>query len=161
MAFDSKLQRQIMGHFATGVTVAGTVVDGETWGMTANAVTSLSLDPPLILLAVGRESQSQAKFQDSGCFALSILGEDQEDISNRFAFAGPKDFSGLETITAETGSPILKSCLGWLDCKVAEIIRGGDHDMFLGEIVAGECLDGKPLLYFGGGYRRIADANDA
>ena len=68
MAFDSKEQRRIMGKFATGVTVASTKLGDETWGMTANAVTSLSLDPPLVLLAVVRESQSHAKFKDAGCF---------------------------------------------------------------------------------------------
>ncbi len=69
MAFDPKKQRQIMGKFATGVTVASTVVDNETWGMTANAVTSLSLDPPLVLLAVARDSQSLQRFQQAGCYA--------------------------------------------------------------------------------------------
>jgi len=156
MAFDSKKQREIMGNFATGVTVASTVVDGENWGMTANAVTSLSLEPPLILLSVGSDSQSHTMFKTAGCFALNILGADQEHLSNRFASPGPREFEDLRTTVAETGAPIMLDAIGWLDCKVVEILPGGDHDIFIGEIQAGDCQDGDPLLYFSGGYRRIA-----
>ena len=166
MAFDSKEQRRIMGKFATGVTVASTVVGDETWGMTANAVTSLSLDPPLVILCVQKDSQSYDKFKDAGCFARSILSAEQPEISDRFAFKGPKDFSGLETATAMTGAPILRGALGWVDCKLSEVVPGGDHDIFIGEIVAGEAVDdddsasndsesGQPLLYFGGKYAEL------
>lgn len=156
MGFDSALQRKIMGRFATGVTVASTVVDGATWGMTANAVTSLSLQPPLVLMAVVRESQSRDMFAQGGCFALNILSAEQEVISNRFAFAGPKDFSGLETITAVTGAPILPDAIGWVDCRLRDILDGGDHDIFIGEILAGDFREAAPLLYFGGKYARLA-----
>ena len=152
MPFDSQLQRKIMGQFATGVTVASTCVDGETWGMTANAVTSLSLDPPLVLVAVARESQTHEKFKTAGCFALNILNDSQQEISDRFAFVGPKDFSGLDFKTAETGAPILKDSLGWVDCQLTEIVSGGDHDIFVGQIVAGEVGAGQPLLFYSGKY---------
>ena len=155
MSFDPKQQRRIMGMFASGVTVASTVVDGETWGMTANAVTSLSLDPPLVLLAIDRKSQSHAKFKQGGCFALNILSADQDEVSNRFASSGPKDFSGLEVSTAETGAPILADSLGWVDCKLVDVLAGGDHDIFLGEILAGDAAEGAPLLFFCGKYARI------
>jgi flavin reductase (DIM6/NTAB) family NADH-FMN oxidoreductase RutF len=158
VSFDSQAQRRILGKFATGVTVASTIVESETWGMTANAVTSLSLAPPLVLLAVVRESQSHTKFQAGGCFALNILAAEQEEISNRFAFAGPKDFTGLATTTAKTGAPILKDALGWVDCRLVEILRGGDHDIFIGEIVAGDARDGQPLLFFNGKYASLADS---
>ena len=107
MTFDSQEQRRIMGLFATGVTVVSTQHEEETWGMTANAVTSLSLDPPLVLVAVQRESQTHAKLKQAGCFAVNILSAEQEEISNRFAFKGPKDFSDLDFTTDVTGSPIL------------------------------------------------------
>lgn len=144
-----------MGKFATGVTVASTRIGDETWGMTANAVSSLSLDPPLVLLCVVRDSQSHDKFKEAGCFALNILAADQEDISNRFAFKGPKDFSGLDIKGAETGAPILEDALGWVDCKIREAITAGDHDILIGEILAGDARDGQPLLYFGGSYARL------
>lgn len=156
MSIDPTLQKKIMGRFATGVTVASTILDGNTWGMTANAVSSLSLDPSLVLLAVVRSSQSREIFTQAGCFALNILGAEQEELSNRFAFAGPKDFSGLETRTAVTGAPILAEALAWVDCRVADVVQGGDHDLFFGEIVAGDFRDGAPLLYFGGRYARLA-----
>ena len=155
MAFDSKEQRRIMGKFATGVTVASTIVDGDAWGMTANGLTSLSLDPPLVLLAVARDSQSLEKFKHGGCFALSILTSAQQEISDRFAFKGPKDFSGLESRVAETGAPILKEALGWVDCRVTDVLSGGDHDIFLGEIVAGDACEGDPLIYFSGNYAKL------
>jgi len=156
MSIDPSLQKKIMGRFATGVTVASTILDGNTWGMTANAVSSLSLDPSLVLLAVVRNSQSREIFAQAGCFALNILAVEQEDLSNRFAFVGPKDFSGLETRTAVTGAPILADALAWVDCRVADVVQGGDHDLLFGEIVAGDFREGAPLLYFGGRYARMA-----
>ncbi|MDA1055447.1 MAG: flavin reductase family protein [Planctomycetota bacterium] len=156
MALDSNEQRRILGKFATGVTVASTKVGDETWGMTANAVTSLSLDPPLVILCIQKEGQSRDKFEEGGCFALNILSAGQQEVSDRFAFKGPKDFSDLETITAETGAPILKDALGWVDCRLKEILPGGDHDIFIGEIVAGGAADdGSPLLYYGGKYAKL------
>ncbi len=87
---------------------------------------------------------------------MSILSTEQQEISDRFAFKGPKDFSGLDTKTAETGAPILDGALGWVDCKLKEILPGGDHDIFVGEIVEGEATDeGDPLLYFGGKYAKL------
>jgi flavin reductase len=137
--------------------VASTKIGDETWGMTANAVTSLSLDPPLVILCIQKEGQSRDKFERGGCFALNILSAEQREISDRFAFKGPKDFSGLETTSAETGAPILKDALGWVDCNLKEILPGGDHDIFIGEIVAGGAADnGAPLLYFSGKYAKLS-----
>lgn len=156
MAFDTKLQRQIMGRFATGVTVVTTVVDGEPWGMTANAVTSLSLDPPLVLFAVGKHGKSAAKFRSGACFAVNILRSDQEAASKSFAADGQAGFAELPTKTAVTGAPILAGTLGYVDCRVTEILAGGDHDIVVGEIVAGECFEGQPLLFFAGKYAQLA-----
>ena len=157
MTLDSKEQRRILGKFATGVTVASTKVGDETWGMTANAVTSLSLDPPLVILCIQKDGHSRDKFEQGGCFALNILSAHQQEISDRFAFKGPKDFSDLETTTAETGAPILKGTLGWVDCKLKEILPGGDHDIFIGEIVAAGAPDeGSPLLYYSGKYTQLS-----
>lgn len=158
MPLDSTEQRRILGKFATGVTVASTKVGDETWGMTANAVTSLSLDPPLVILCIQRDSLSHRKFKEGGCYALSILSAAQQDISDRFAFKGPKDFSGLDTKTSVTMAPILAGALGWVDCMLKEILPGGDHDIFIGEIVAGDGIEsGEPLLYYGGKYTNLGD----
>ena len=156
MGFDSKEQRRIMGKFATGVTVVSTSLGDTTWGMTANAITSLSLDPPLVLVAVGRDSQSHRNYKESGFFAVNILSASQESISTRFASTGPKDFADLATKTAVTGAPILEGALGYVDCELVEILPGGDHDIFIGKIVAGDAGEGDPLIFYSGKYAQLA-----
>ena len=159
MELDSKLQRNIMGRFATGVTVVTTAGIGGTGGLTANAVASLSLEPALVLVAVDKRAGSYAEITTNGCYAINILGLEHEVISQRFSTPGPKDFSGFKWKTAVTGAPILEDALGYVDCRLHEILPGGDHDIFIGQIVAGEVReDGQPLLYFSGKYRQLADA---
>jgi len=160
MAFDPAKQRKIMGQFATGVTVVTTGGEAGSHGLTANAVASLSLDPPLVLVAVDKRAHSLHYLRANRCFAVNILRLEQEDLSRRFAVPGPKDFDGLEVVTAETGAPILADCLAYLDCKVADILPGGDHEIFVGEIVAGDFQAGDPLLYFSGKYRRLLELED-
>jgi|SRR5579872_944366 len=158
MAFDSRLQRKIMGRFATGVTVVTTAGAGGKGGLTANAVASLSLEPALILVAVDKRAGSHPEIKENGCYAVNILSIEQEEVSRRFAAPGPKDFSGLNWKTVITGAPVLEDALGFVDCRLIEVLPGGDHDIFIGEIVAGEAReDGQPLLYFSGKYRRLED----
>lgn len=157
MTFDSKKQRQILGHFATGVTVVTTDGEAGSHGMTANAFASLSLNPPLILVAVDKRAMMLDFLTKNRCFAVNILRLDQEDLSRRFASPGPKDFSDLNVTTASTGSPVLVDAIAFLDCRVHDILPGGDHEIFLGEILAGDYRGGDPLLYFEGGYRRLAE----
>ncbi len=157
MRFDSKKQRQIMGQFATGVTVVTTGGAAGTHGLTANAVASLSLDPPLVLVAVDKQAMTLDYLKKNRCFAINILRHDQEDISRRFATPGPKDFSNLCITAAKTAAPILAECLAYVDCQVVDILPGGDHEIFIGEIVAGELQGGRPLLYHSGSYRYLAE----
>ena len=158
MAFDPQLQRQIMGRFATGVTVVTTRYgDGEITGMTANAVMSLSLDPPLVVVSVDKKAEIHECLNDGQSYAINILTRDQEDLSTRFATTGPKDLSGLEWTESKTGAPILKDTLGYLDCKLTDILPAGDHDMFVGEVVAGDLCEGLPLLFYGGKYRNLGE----
>ena len=107
MAVDEKLQRQVMGRFATGVTVVTTRTGDEMCGMTANAVMSLSLDPPLIVVSVEKTAHMHGALLESRCFAVNVLKQEQESLSRRFARKGPKDFSDLSCTVEETGSPIL------------------------------------------------------
>ncbi len=155
MAFDSMLQRQIMGRFATGVTVVTTRYGDEVAGMTANAVISLSLDPPLVAVCVGKEASMHDYLSRGACFAINILRSDQQDLSNRFAKPGPKDFSDLQVEQAETGAPVLAEALAWLDCRLVQTVETGDHDLFLGEPLAGATGDGAPLMYYGGQYDEL------
>jgi flavin reductase (DIM6/NTAB) family NADH-FMN oxidoreductase RutF len=157
MTFDPKRQRQILGHFATGVTVVTTDGEAGSHGMTANAFASLSLDPPLILVAVDKRAALLDFLKKNRCFAVNILRVDQEDVSRRFAAPGPKDFSDLHVNTDVTGSPILVDAVAFLDCRVYEILPGGDHEIFLGEILSGDFRGGDPLLYYAGRYRRLGE----
>ena len=157
MTFDSKKQRKIMGQFATGVTVVTTGGEAGLHGLTANAIASLSLNPPLVLVAIDKGAHSLDYLKKNRCFALNILRVDQEEISRRFATPGPKDFAGIKIATATTAAPILSDCLAFVDCRVVDILPGGDHDIFVGEIVAGEYHGGDPLLYFAASYRRLAE----
>ena len=145
-----------MGHFATGVTVVTTWYEHQPQGMTANAVASLSLDPSLILVSVDIKAQMNACLRASDCFAVNILTEEQEALSVRFAKHGPKDFSGIAYRTEATGSPVFEQALGYVDCRVTEILPGGDHDIFIGEIVAGGAREGRPLVFYGGRYGSLA-----
>ena len=153
MAIDSMLQRQVMGRFATGVTLLTTRFDEGVLGMTANAVMSLSLEPPLVVVSVDKKNSMHECVMRGKCFALNMLRADQEEISRRFAISGPKDFSGLRLTAAETGAPIFVDAIAYVDCKLVEILPGGDHDMFVGEPIAGEVREGEPLIFFGGEYR--------
>jgi flavin reductase (DIM6/NTAB) family NADH-FMN oxidoreductase RutF len=155
--FDSLAQRRIMGRFATGVTVVTTRFGEQCHGMTANAVASLSLDPPLVLVAVDKRALMDAMLKESDCFAVNVLSEAQEALSRRFAAPGPKDFSDLHLLPGTTGAPILADTLGYVECRIVNVLPGGDHDIFIGEIVAGDCRDGRPLLYFSGKYSRLAE----
>jgi flavin reductase len=157
MTFDSKKQRKIMGQFATGVTVVTTGGEAGVHGLTANAVASLSLEPPLVLVAVDKQAATLEFLKRNRCFAVNILRADQEKISRQFATPGPKDFSTLNITTAVTTAPILTDCLAFVDCRLVEILPGGDHEIFVGEIVAGEDQGGEPLLYHCGSYRRLGE----
>ena len=161
MAFDPMLQRQIMGRFATGVTVVTTRYGEQISGMTANAVMSLSLDPPLIVVSVDCQSNMHGHLTQGQCYAINVLKHDQEELSRRFAKPGPKDFSDLKMTVAETGAPIFVDALAYVDCRVVEVARAGDHDMFIGEPLAGETYDGEPLIFYSGQYAQLEEAPTA
>lgn len=155
MPVDLGLQRQVMGRFATGVTVVTTRHGEEISGMTANAVVSLSLAPPLILACVDLEGSMHGLLKAGGCFAINVLKADQQELSARFAKPGPKDFTGIELSAAKSGAPILVDALAYADCKVVDIVRGGDHDMFIGQMLTGETREGEPLIFYGGRYANL------
>ena len=158
MPFDSKKQRKIMGQFATGVTMVTTDGEAGQHGLTANAVASLSLDPPLVLVAVDKRAHSLEYLKNEQMLRCQY----PSDLTRKRSLAGsprrgPRISRGLNITRAATSAPILTECLAFVDCRVVEILPGGDHEIFVGEIVAGEYHGGEPLLYFAGGYRRLAE----
>lgn len=153
----SEAFRTVMSRFATGVTVMTTVLDGEPHGMTASAVSSVSLEPLLVLACVECDTAMADLAPGEGVFALSILSEHQAELSERFADparpAGAAQFEGIVTERATTGSPILPDVLAWIDCRVWASYDGGDHRIIVGEVVdMGLGGQEEPLVYFRSAY---------
>jgi flavin reductase (DIM6/NTAB) family NADH-FMN oxidoreductase RutF len=150
--------RRLMGHFVTGVVVVATMRpgDGGACGLTANSVASVSLEPPLVLVCVDKGSDSHDCILESGSFSINILAGDQEKVSRRFASWDLEDkFVGVDYRTEATGAPVLTKSLAWLDCRLWASYPGGDHTIFVGEVMAGDAVDEAPLLYYRGGYGRF------
>jgi flavin reductase (DIM6/NTAB) family NADH-FMN oxidoreductase RutF len=158
--------RRVLGHFATGVAVvaARRVGDGgrdrpagSPRGLTASAITSVSLDPPLVLVCVDHTADTHDVIVEAEAFSISVLREDQEGLARRFA--GPDSdnkFDGVAYRPEVTGAPVLDNALAWIDCRLWARYDGGDHTIFVGEVVAADADEGPPLIYFRGGYGRVA-----
>ncbi|MFM7736746.1 MAG: flavin reductase family protein [Alphaproteobacteria bacterium] len=158
MAFDQSEFRRVMGHFATGVTVVTTLdADGRPAGLTANAVSSVSLDPPLVLVCIDKKAETAACFTASGVFTVNILSDAQEGLSRRFAKSSPDKFTGVGFTTGTNGAPVLDGAIARIECRIRQSVDAGDHLVHIGQVeaigVEGE-LD--PLLYFRGGYRNLS-----
>ncbi|MPZ88550.1 MAG: flavin reductase [Nitriliruptorales bacterium] len=155
--------RRIAGRFATGVTVVTTGVEGTIHGMTANAFASLSLDPLLVLVCVDLDAGLHELLPHSRTFAVNVLAEGQEDLSRWFSSKrrpeGYSQFDGVVWVPSPvTGSPLLDGALAYLDCEVADILKGGDHSIFLGAVRDLGELGGKaPLLWYESGYHRLPE----
>ena len=152
--------RQVMGRFATGVTIVTSRLGEELHGMTANAVTSVSLEPPLVLICVDKSADSHDIIDGSGIFALSILSLEQEGLADDFAVkegASAHRLDGVPHHTRATGAPIIEGSLAYLDCRVVERFPGGDHTVFIGGVVdAGRSNDHGPLIFYQGSYGGLA-----
>jgi flavin reductase (DIM6/NTAB) family NADH-FMN oxidoreductase RutF len=154
--FDAKELRRVMGVFATGVTVLTTRdAHGRPYGLTANAVTSLSLDPPLLIICIDKKAETHPHFFDSRCFVVNILAEDQADLSTRFAKSGGDKFGGVPFSTNQDGVPVLEGTLAHVECRILETHEGGDHVIHIGEVRHAEVRGGRPLLFFQGRYRNL------
>ena len=147
----------LMASFASSVTVITSKgPDGVIRGLTASAFCSVSLEPRLCLVGIDNRSESIAAISDGGTFAINILASDQEDISRRFASKIPDKYEGVSyRLGPESGAPIIDGVLAWIECKVHAIVPGGDHTIFIGEILDGTANEGAPLLYFRGNYREL------
>ena len=161
-AFDGAVFRRVIGNFMTGVVVITTEHDGARRGMTVSAVSSLSLDPPMLLVCLNAASATQEAVHRSGRFAVNILAEHQGHIAERFARPGSDDkFAGLETSPGRTGVPVLPGVLATVECRVAEVVGGGSHRVFLAEAVHADATEGSPLAYFRGRFGKFELGQDA
>jgi flavin reductase len=161
-AFTSKDFRSTVGSFATGVTVVTTRGEEHAYGMTANAFSSVSLDPPLVLVCVIHPSEGAEHIQRNACFAVNILHAEQEPISRYFASRdrprGRDAFREVSHRLGVSGSPIIDGAVGYLDCRLDATHEAGDHLIFIGEVLeVGFNPDGEPLLFHGGRYKLTTD----
>ncbi|UUX50405.1 flavin reductase family protein [Nisaea acidiphila] len=150
--------RDVMGRFATGVTVVTTANGASLHGFTASSFSSVSLDPPLVLVCLGKDAACHQPFVEGDCFAVNILAADQASLSVRFSTDVADRFEGLDFDTWETGAPVLRGVLAAMDCKLHAVHEGGDHSILIGRVerlgpVAG---DSAPLLYYRGAYQALA-----
>ena len=153
------LFRQVLGNWGSGVTIVATPGrDGKPYGLTVSAFSSVSLDPPLILVCLDNRISGLQSFRDSGKFGVSILSEDQTELSTLFAKKDSQRPAELY-FTGRTGVPLINGALATLECKIQAIYAGGDHQILVGEVdsgALGTAKDGKgPLLYFRGKYAKL------
>ncbi len=157
MAIDGRELRNAMGLFATGVTVITTKdATGKPFGLTANAFSSLSLDPPMLLICVDKGVDCYPCFEESKVFAVNFLSTAQEELSTRFATKGIEKFAGLSYSLGELGVALLEGALAHFECTVAHAYEGGDHTIYVGEIQQLVTAPGDPLLFYQGKYRSLA-----
>ncbi|MFW6193512.1 MAG: flavin reductase family protein, partial [Gemmatimonadota bacterium] len=152
--------RDVMGHLAGGVAVVTSLGrDGTARGLTATAVCSVSMDPPLVLASVDRGSRTHGAIEASGFYAINLLSADQEELAVRFASKDPDKFRGLGVGAASTGAPVLEAGLAYLDCEVHREVAAGDHTLFVGRVEAAAVQGddvGEPLIYHLGRYGTLA-----
>ncbi|MGH7700878.1 MAG: flavin reductase family protein [Gemmatimonadales bacterium] len=153
---DASQFRQLLGRFATGVTVLTTrTPDGRPIGMTASAVASVSLDPPLLLVCVDRRHDMHGALQTATHFALNVLAADQEALSRRFAADAVDRFDGVGYVESKRGLPLLDGVVATIECEKQTAVPGGDHTVFVGLVTGGAVTDRRPLLYYRGGYAAL------
>ncbi|MDH3468266.1 MAG: flavin reductase family protein [Gammaproteobacteria bacterium] len=159
--FDSKDLRRAFGAFATGVTIVTAVdVEGRTHGFTANSFTSVSLDPPLVLVCIAKTARGFDTFIECPHFAVNILSEEQREASAVFATAGAEKFAAIEWQAKSTGSPVLDGVAAWLDCVMHNTVDAGDHVILIGRVVAYDHNAEPPLGYCRGAYVSFGMSQD-
>ena len=148
--------RQLMGRFATGVSVVtARGAGGHPAGMTASSVASVSLDPPLLLVAVDRQNDMHDALLAAADFAINILAADQEAMARRFAAVEANRFDGVGYREGRRGVPLIDGALAHIECAKHAAVPSGDHTVFFGLVTGGEVSERRPLLYYRGGYASL------
>jgi flavin reductase (DIM6/NTAB) family NADH-FMN oxidoreductase RutF len=153
---DEAAFRFAMSHFASGVTVVTTEVEGKPFGMTVASFASLSLHPPLVLICIEKTVKTHDAIASAGKFGVSILRSDQQEISSRFASRAEDKFAGIEVRRGALDLPLIGGALTTLECRVAQQLPGGDHSIFVGEVIDAQTTEGSPLLHFRSKYRELS-----
>ncbi len=150
---DAETFKAAMRRFASGVTVVTTVRDGSPIGFTATAFTSVSAEPPMVLICVNRSSRSHPLIARAGFFCVNLLAFEQLPLGAHFSSHAAKSFEGVPYHAARSGAPVLDGALAFFDCELSEEHTAGTHTIFLGTVIACGQREGRPLGYLNGGYR--------
>ncbi|MET0763712.1 MAG: flavin reductase family protein [Blastococcus sp.] len=150
---DSHAMREVLGHFASGVTVVTAVTEDGPIGFTCQSFSSLSLDPPLVAFAPARTSQTWSRLREIGRFCVNVLAEGQDDLSQRFARSGDDRFEGVSWRPSPHGHPVLAGVVAWIDAELWAEYDGGDHTIVVARVLdLGADPERRPLLYHRGAY---------
>ncbi len=153
MPIDQAAYKNVLRNFAAGVTIVTTGRPGlEPHGLTATAFCSVSLTPPLVLACIDKKAISYPHFEPAGIFAVNFLAAGQEHLSQHFATHGGEKFETVDWKRGEIGAPILAGTIGHVECRIVSAYEGGDHTIYVGEVVSAAAADGDPLLHFHGAY---------
>jgi 3-hydroxy-9,10-secoandrosta-1,3,5(10)-triene-9,17-dione monooxygenase reductase component len=159
LSIDPLRFRKAIGSFATGVAIVTTVWQGRYYGMTINSLTSLSLDPCMLLVCPKRGSSTGLAIQNRGEFAVNILADHQRELSKRFVGNVPDRFADLDLSFSESGLPLLPGSLAHICCRLAAVHEGGDHEIIVGEVMSCTENAGDPLLFHKGSFGSLCGGN--
>ncbi|MGH2709411.1 MAG: flavin reductase family protein, partial [Actinomycetota bacterium] len=149
--------REVIGRFASGVTVITTRLDEQDFGTTASAMSSLSMDPPMLLVCLNRTSETRRAISDAGRFAVNILAGGQSEVAYAFARKSPDKFRDFPMVRGNHDIPLIPGSLATLECRVEDTATGGTHTVFMGTVSRAEARQGEPLTYFRGRFGRFED----
>ncbi|QIZ09013.1 flavin reductase family protein [Priestia megaterium] len=155
---DQQQFKQVIGHFASGVSIITVSNNGVDFGITASAVCSVSVDPPMLLVCVNKSTGTCHAISAAESFTVNIVNETQKELALRFARANTDKFDGVDFSYGELGNPVLGQTLATLECRVVEEVTGGTHSVFLGEVQMANAADGDPLVYYRGKFGKFEEA---
>ncbi|MEH7084389.1 flavin reductase family protein [Neobacillus drentensis] len=155
---DQEQFKQVIGHFASGVTIITVRNNDVDFGITASAVCSVSVDPPMLLVCVNKSTGTCHAISAAESFTVNIVSETQKELALRFARANTDKFEGTDFSYGELGNPVLGQTLATLECRVVEEVTGGTHSVFLGEVQKAYASDGEPLVYYRGKFGKFEEA---
>jgi flavin reductase (DIM6/NTAB) family NADH-FMN oxidoreductase RutF len=161
ISFDAMEFRRVIGHFMSGVAVVGTSHAGRNFGMTASSVSSLSLEPPMLVVCLNMSSPTQSAIAGSGRFSVSVLEQTQSGVAQLFAAPHRDKYASVGFHYGEFGQPLLDDALACLECEVADSMIGGTHRVFLGAVRSAHVREGSPLAYYRGRFGRLQHAQQA
>jgi 4-nitrophenol 2-monooxygenase / 4-nitrocatechol 4-monooxygenase, reductase component len=158
---DSAVFRRTIGHFASGVAVITTSHGTHEFGMTASAVTSLSLEPPMLVVCINRKAPTHGAIRSSDRFAVNVLARPQEQLARHFATPSDDKFAGVAVTEGKLGMPLLDGCVANFECEVVSVASGGTHTIFIAEVLTAVAHTRRdPLLYYCGRFGRLRLADD-